>query len=124
MTSDEASRALSWPQEWVRSETFWREVATRTAAGVLAGVILAGLGGLGVAIATPPSNQIGIISLMIFQLSLVVLSALLSMYSGVRLIQKRRSAMSRPYFARSFIYAVVSFTIFVALLIWSLTSLR
>lgn len=37
---EKRSRAIDWPAEWWGDEKFWREVATRTVAGVLTLVIL------------------------------------------------------------------------------------
>lgn len=38
--ADARSRAITWPAKWAREESFWREVATRTAAGTLALILL------------------------------------------------------------------------------------
>lgn len=40
-TQPETEKPKSWVSEWVRSEAFWRDVASRTLAGIFAGLVLA-----------------------------------------------------------------------------------
>jgi L-asparagine transporter-like permease len=40
MTEREKLKPWRWPGEWVRQESFWRDVGTRTLGGLFAGVLL------------------------------------------------------------------------------------
>jgi hypothetical protein len=70
-----------WPGQWVREESFWRDVATRTASGLLV-VILVYAYGLAVGYFRTPQVVVQVLAymgfggLILFQLVLLVMSLL------------------------------------------------
>jgi len=65
MTDPSQSPPSQWFGEWMRSEKFWHEVATRTLAGIFAGAVLAGLGALAVVFSNPLNPDISRVALLV-----------------------------------------------------------
>jgi MFS family permease len=114
MADEEVSRPINWPREWLHDEKFWREVATRTVAGIIAGIVLAALAALVALRLTPLTGDAAKIASGVL-IGTTLLGAIAggvpAVFSIVRFVQKGLNPFWPIFSLVFFVVAIVGISI-------------
>ncbi len=83
------SSPLRWPGEWLRDQSFWRDVATRTLAGLIVALVIFAVG------VTAGLVPAGVLWALLVMAAAMALLIALSVWSGVRLTKRLVGASRR-----------------------------